>query len=188
MMPRLRGLQPTALSPEQQEVYQSIAGGPRASGPFALVNADGSLRGPFNAMLLSPPVGAALQAVGAAVRYQTVLTDRTRELATLVVAAHWRSAFEREAHEAVGRRCGVTDEEMAALWSGSLPSLTDPGEHLAVQTTAALARSGTLTDEQYAAAVDGLGERGLFELTTLVGYYATLALQLRVFAGESAAR
>jgi 4-carboxymuconolactone decarboxylase len=26
-----------------------------------------------------------------------------------------------------------------------------------------------------------LGEDGVFELTTLVGYYATLALQLRVF-------
>jgi 4-carboxymuconolactone decarboxylase len=33
--------------------------------------------------------------------------------------------------------------------------------------------------------VKALGERGLFELTTLVGYYATLALQLRVFVGES---
>ncbi|HJY60698.1 MAG TPA: hypothetical protein VJ418_30330, partial [Streptosporangiaceae bacterium] len=44
-------------------------------------------------------------------------------------AAHWRSAFEWYAHEAVGQ----------------------------------------------------IGAAGMFELLTLVGYYATLALQLRVF-------
>jgi 4-carboxymuconolactone decarboxylase len=48
-----------------------------------------------------------------------------------------------------------------------------------------LTANDSLTDEEYGEAVKALGERTLFELTTLVGYYATLALQLRVFAGES---
>jgi 4-carboxymuconolactone decarboxylase len=38
-----------------------------------------------------------------------------------------------------------------------------------------------LDDAQYAVAVAALGERALVELSTLVGYYATLALQLRIF-------
>ena len=38
-----------------------------------------------------------------------------------------------------------------------------------------------LDDEQYDTAVTVLGERAVFELSTLVGYYATLALQMRVF-------
>jgi 4-carboxymuconolactone decarboxylase len=45
----------------------------------------------------------------------------------------------------------------------------------------ALVQDGDLDDGQYAEAVAALGEAGVFELTTLVGYYATLALQLRVF-------
>ncbi|HEY0949418.1 MAG TPA: hypothetical protein VGD85_04425, partial [Nocardioides sp.] len=52
--------------------------------------------------LLSPAVGDALQRLGAAVRYRTALPDRAREMAILLVAARWDSAFEREAHEAVG--------------------------------------------------------------------------------------
>ncbi|MFC7716531.1 hypothetical protein [Nonomuraea recticatena] len=44
-------------------------------------------------------------------------------------------------------------------------------------TTRRLLESGDLTDDEYAA----LDERTLFELTTLVGYYATLAMQLRVY-------
>ena len=41
--------------------------------------------------------------------------------------------------------------------------------------------AGDLDDAEYAEAVGHLGPSGLFELLTLVGYYATLALQLRVF-------
>jgi 4-carboxymuconolactone decarboxylase len=38
-----------------------------------------------------------------------------------------------------------------------------------------------LDDAEYDTAVNVLGEQCLVELTSLVGYYATLALQLRVF-------
>jgi 4-carboxymuconolactone decarboxylase len=184
MSARLSGLRPGELDDEQAGVYDAITGGPRAAGAFPLADEEGRLRGPFNAMLLSPPVGLALQAVGAAVRYHTILTDRVREMAILVVAVHWGSTFEREAHEVIGRGCGLTEAELSELLAGGLPALDDPGERAAVRATAALTAAGTLTDEEYRDAVAALGERGLFELTTLVGYYATLALQLRVFQGE----
>ncbi len=48
------------------------------------------------------------------------------------------------------------------------------------RTTHLLATEGDLDDTAYADALAVLGEPGLFELLTLVGYYATLALQLRV--------
>ncbi|MEU5041811.1 carboxymuconolactone decarboxylase family protein [Streptomyces griseorubiginosus] len=186
MAARLAGLLPGELDGQQKEVYRAITGGRRAAGPqsFALADMDGRLRGPFNAMLLSPPVGHAVQAVGSAVRYDSVLPDRVREMAILAVAAHWNSAFEREAHEAVGRTCGLSDRVMAALRLGVVPPLTDPTEQTALRTTHALILTGELTDEEYDDAVRALGARGLFELTTLVGYYGLLALQLRVFAGE----
>ncbi|WP_188194783.1 carboxymuconolactone decarboxylase family protein [Nonomuraea sp. SYSU D8015] len=186
MRARLAGLLPGELDEEQAQVYRAITGGPRAAGPqaFALTDEDGRLRGPFNAMLLSPPVGLAVQALGAAVRYGSVLSDRAREMAILAVAAHWGSAFEREAHEAVGRVSGLTEAEMAALRAGGVPELADPVERAVLTVIAGLLRRGALSDDEYADARDAVGERGLFELTTLVGYYAMLALQLRVFAGE----
>ncbi len=184
MNARLPGLRPADLDEEQSAVYRAIAGGPRAAGPFALTDENGCLRGPFNAMLLSPPIGQALQAVGAAVRYRSVLTDRIREMATLIVAAYWGSEFEWNSHEAVGRGCGVTAAELASIRRGSRPDVTDMIERVAVATADALTRNRVLTDAQYAEAVSALGLRRVFELTALVGYYATLALQLRVFAGE----
>ncbi|MGH8829359.1 MAG: carboxymuconolactone decarboxylase family protein, partial [Jiangellaceae bacterium] len=96
---------------DQLELYHDIVGGKRASGPqhFALTRDDGGLNGPFNAFLLVPSVGRALQSVGSALRFDGTLSDRIRELAILQVAAHWDSMFERAAHENVGRSVGLTE-------------------------------------------------------------------------------
>lgn len=179
---RITRQRPDDLDPQRRELYDAIASGPRSRGPqlFRLVDDQGALEGPFNAFLLQPRLGTALQAVGSAVRYQTELSDRAREVAILVVADHWQSDFEWYAHEAVGRHAGLTTEQLAAIRSGSYDVLPDV-ERIVATTTRLLATTGDLDDAAYAVAVAALGEPGLFELLTLVGYYATLALQLRVF-------
>src|SRR6478609_9917454 len=120
MAGRVHPFTPESLTGAQRDLYDAIAGGPRAQGPqhFALTRPDGSLRGPFNALLLAPALGGALQDVGAAIRYRGALSDRAREIAILLVAAHWDSAFEREAHEAVGAAAGLSDAELGALRRG----------------------------------------------------------------------
>jgi 4-carboxymuconolactone decarboxylase len=183
MDPRLPVLTPDRLDPPGRELYDSITTGPRASGPqlFALTDADGGLTGPFNAMLYAPRLGTALQELGAAIRYRTHLSARVREIAILVVAAHWDCAFERHAHEAVGRAAGLNDDELTALRTKERPLLSDEGEQTAYEVTYALTARQDLTDDEYARAVDVLGPTSIVELSTLVGYYAALALQLRVF-------
>ena len=182
-MARLEKFVPAILDEDQQRLYEAITAGPRSSGPqhFQLVDGAGGLAGPFNAMLLQPALGSALQALGAALRYQGTLSGRTRELAILVVASHWKCEFEQHAHEPAGLALGLQEADLAALRAGHEPDLADAAERAAVRAAWALARTGDLSEEQYTAAVQHLGPTGIFELTTLVGYYATLALQLRVF-------
>lgn len=180
---RLQWWRPDELDGDQREVYDAIAGGPRAEGPqhFALVDDIGRLHGPFNAMLAAPAVGAALQQLGAAIRYQTCLSDRVRESAILQVAAHHRSAFEWHAHERIGRAQGLSDGEISVLGTGDIPETFTPLERAAAAVVHALLASRDLDDECFAAARDHLDERALMELITLVGYYELLSLQLTVW-------
>jgi 4-carboxymuconolactone decarboxylase len=179
---RIGKFEPSSLDAEQRSLYDAIAGGRRAQGPqlFRLVDGDGRLEGPFNAFLLQPRLGSALQALGSSVRYDTGLDDRCREIAILAVAAHWRSDFEWYAHEAVARSAGLDDAELAAVRDGRYAVLTGR-EAVVARTVAALVARGDLDDAEYLEAAEAVGPAGLFELLTLVGYYATLALQLRVF-------
>ena len=179
---RIGKFEPSSLDAEQRSLYDAIAGGRRAQGPqlFRLVDGDGRLEGPFNAFLLQPRLGSALQALGSSVRYDTGLDDRCREIAILAVAAHWRSDFEWYAHEAVARSAGLDDAELAAVRDGRHAALAGR-EAVVARTVAALTVRGDLDDAEYLAAVEAVGAAGLFELLTVVGYYATLALQLRVF-------
>ena len=179
---RIPRFEPLSLDQEQRSLYDAIAGGRRAQGPqlFRLADPEGRLEGPFNAFLLQPRLGSALQALGASVRYDTGLDDRCRELAILAVAAHTRCDFEWYAHEAVGRSVGLGDAELAAVRDGRPGDLAGP-EAVVARTATALMARGDLDDAEYREAVKHLGAPGLFELLTLVGYYATLALQLRVF-------
>lgn len=182
MTGRLPRLLPSELSDEQRALYDEITGGPRSGGPqlFRLVDADGALHGPFGAMLLAPGVGGALQALGAAVRYGTSLGDRAREAAVVVVAVHWASAFELYAHVPLARAAGLDDEELSALLEGRPWPGTDVAEAAVVRAARALVDRRDLDDEEHAALVAAVGVRGAVELVTLVGYYAALALQLRV--------
>ena len=191
---RQPGLTPAELDADQRALYESIVGGPRGQGPqaFPLTDAAGALAGPFNAMLLSPRFGQALQALGRAVRYESALTDRDREVAILVVSHHERSDFEVYAHEAIARSVGLAAAELVGLRAGRFDELHDDHERLVARTTQALAAGHDLADDEYGPAREALGPATLFELTTLVGYYAMLALQLRVYrvsapaAGDSA--
>jgi 4-carboxymuconolactone decarboxylase len=184
---RLPVLSSDEMTSEQVVLYREILGGPRGQGPRAVLLASGAggLAGPFNAMLYAPSVGHALQELGTAIRFRTELAPRVREMAILVVAQAWDSAYVRESHELLGRDAGLTDAEIEALRAGADPGFADKQEQVAYSVVRALTgpgpKSADLDDQEYDTAVAVLGERALVELSTLVGYYATLALQLRIF-------
>jgi 4-carboxymuconolactone decarboxylase len=187
-MTRLRPLTPDTLQDDQIQLYQEITSGPRAQGRqlFRLTGDGGQLLGPFNAMLLRPAIGRQLQALGAAIRYRGELSDRAREIAILAVAAHWKSAFEQYAHEPMARDAGLPDPVIAAIRVQGPVNLDDPEEQAVLELTRTLVTGADLNDAGYAGAEAVLGEATIFEVTTLVGYYSTLALQMRVFHADNA--
>lgn len=180
---RLPLLSPELLREDQREVYRAVTAGPRgARAPvFRFVDEAGRLLGPFNAMLHSPAVGLPLQDLGSALRFRTGFTKREREIATLVVAAHWRSDFEWYAHERIGGRAGLSRAELDALREGRVPVLADARERVVYEVARQLTDERDLADALFAEAAGTLGRAAVVELVTLVGYYAALALQLRVF-------
>lgn len=171
------------LDEDRRLLYDSIVGGPRASGPqlFELTDADGTLNGPFGLLLLQPALGGAVSALGEAVRYGTQLSGPERELAILAVAVHCRSDFEWYAHVRVARHVGLTDAQIDDLAVGRAVRDTNPREAAVLAISEALLADTPIDDDRYGSAADVLDEVGLFEVACLVGYYRMLAGVMAVF-------
>lgn len=170
--------EPGDLDPAARAVYDAIATGPRARGPryFRLTDAEGRLEGPFNAMVVAPAVGLALQSLGAALRYGSGLPDRSREIAILAVAAELRSDFEWYAHAPIARSLGLTEAGLDAIRAGSGAGDLEGAEALVLEAARVLLRTDSLPDDLLARTVEALGPTGLVELTVLVGYYRLLSV------------
>ena len=181
--PRLDLIPPAELAPAQRDLYDAITGGPRASqaGTVPITDADGQLLGPFAIMLLSPDVGNAMQQVGATIRFGTALTGRERELAILAVAGALNSEFERLAHVPAARGLGLTEPQIDAALAGRAADGLSADEAMVGRLALAMTVDRTLSDDDYSAGVEALGQERLAELTWLVGYYSALALSLAVF-------
>jgi 4-carboxymuconolactone decarboxylase len=178
-MSRLTMLTPDKMNKYQLALYETLT---TNQGPdVEMTNPDGSLVGPFNLMVHEPRLGAALQKLGGILLFRGSLSERAREIAILCVAAHQQSEFERSAHEAIGRTAGLTDAEMAAIAARAPLTLADPIEACVLSASRALLETGDLDDVQYADTVKLLGEAGAIELSTVIGYYSLVALQLRLF-------
>jgi 4-carboxymuconolactone decarboxylase len=182
-MSRIPPLGPDDLDEPQRRLYDAIVGARKngAVGAVSLVDDDGHLTGPFNAMLLNPDLGMNLQELGSAIRHRGALSPRCRELAVLAVAAHWKCGFELDAHTLIGEQVGLTATEIEALRAGGPVPLPDDEEAAVLSATRLLVRTGDLTELEYDTATKLLTPAKLFELCTLVGYYSLLAMQMRVF-------
>ncbi|WP_213451914.1 carboxymuconolactone decarboxylase family protein [Rhizomonospora bruguierae] len=180
---RVNDVEPADMTAEQRTLYDRYATGRRATpdNPFLLIGPDGRLQGPPAVWVLSPTFGQALQQIGAAVRFGSRLPDRACEIAILLVGHHHDSPFELYAHRRAGAAAGLTEADLAALADGTEPAALSEVESCVFRTTRLILDRSTLDDDEFRAAAGVLGEVGLFELVTIVGYYAMVALQLAVF-------
>jgi 4-carboxymuconolactone decarboxylase len=180
---RVDDVDPADMTDEQRALYEWYTTGPRAApdSPFSLVRPDGRLQGPPAIWILSPTFGHALQQIGGAVRFGSRLPARAREIAILLVGHHHHSAFELYAHRLAGAAAGLTESDLAALAANKEPAGMSDVEACAFRTTRRILDHGTLDDDEFRGAAGVLGEAGLLELVTIVGYYNMVAWQLAVF-------
>ena len=182
-MTRLPFITGEDLDPDQQEVWDNVTNGRRGDAS-RLINEAGGLVGPFNAPLHAPGTGKRVVALGEALRFETEIDNRLLELAVCTVGAHWRSNFEWFAHSRMAKEAGISEEAVAAIERGEEPPLDKADEQAVYALTRGLLTDGRVSDEVYHAAQGHVGDRGMVELTQLIGYYCLVSLTLNTFQIE----
>lgn len=101
-----------------------------------------------------------------------------RELVVLMVASHWRADFEWYAHEPQAVKAGLPPSTIDAIHAGRRPVFDDGMQAAVYDYVDALQTRHVVDDPVYAAAREALGDRGLIELTVLLGHYTNVAMTL----------
>ena len=104
-----------------------------------------------------------------------------RELGMLVTAREMDCQFIWNAHAAFGRQSGLSDALVDSLRDkGELPALSE-AESAVVDYGRELFRHRRVSEATFNRAMAQFGNRGLVELTTLMGYYSCLAFNINAF-------
>jgi len=162
------------LAAEQMTAPQRAAADELIAGPRK------GVKGPFIALLRSPELLARVQKVGEFLRFQSSLSPRASEFATLIVARAWSQQFEWFTHVPLALKAGTSQATIDALRDGRRPTTMDNEETLIHDFTTELLQQHGASEATYRQAVDRFGEAGVVELTSLIGYFVMVSMVLNV--------
>src|SRR5690606_38346653 len=133
---------PAKLDAEQHRLYDVITSGSRPGGTAATGRTDepGRLEAPVNAMLLNPPIGDALHHIGVEIRYRGRLPGRSRETASLAVAAQWECLFGQPPHAPIAAQYGLYRFQLDVLRDDRDVEYDDPAETAVLRASQDLLR------------------------------------------------
>lgn len=166
---RLPPLSPDRLDPAQRAAADELIAGPRKG-----------VKGPFIPLLRSPELLARVQKLGEYLRFDSVLPPRVSEFATLLVARHFTQQFEWHVHVPLALKAGTHADTIAALHAGRRPEGMDADEACVHDFATELLKNHGVGDTTYGAALQRFGERGVVDLTGLIGYFAMVSMVLNV--------
>jgi 4-carboxymuconolactone decarboxylase len=168
------------LTAEQKVVYDAIRGGPRSKMPNSGAAKPGPLGGPFNVMLRSPAVGNIVQSLGGEIRFKSSIPNKLNEFAIMVTARYWTSQYEWHAHCRLALEAGLDPAKAKDVAENRRPANMDADEAMVYDFSRELHETKGVSDANYQRVLDRFGERGVFDLITVNGYYTLVSMILNV--------
>ena len=157
------------LTAEQKTMVEHLFAGER-----------GGMNGPFNVTLRSPEMGDLAQKLGAQLRFHSSMPNRLNEMAILMTARFWNAQYEWSAHKKNALTAGLNPSVVEAIAAGKRPGSMQPDEEAVYNFGDELLRTREVSDAAFKAAVDKFGERGVVDLTGVMGYYCFVSMMLNI--------
>ncbi len=166
---RFRALTWDELDPAQKTMAEHMMMGER-----------GAMNGPFNIGLRSPEAADLAQKLGAQQRFHTSVPAKLNEFAIIMVARYYGAQYEWYSHQKEAMALGITRETIDAIDAGKRPPNLDPDEQIIYNFAYELLRTRQVSDANFNAVKEKLGERGVVDLTSMMGYYSMVSMLLNL--------
>jgi 4-carboxymuconolactone decarboxylase len=168
------------LTPEQRTLYDAVRSGPRAKLANSSAAKPGPLGGPFNVWLRSPGIGDCVQRLGEEIRFRSSLPSKLNEMAIMITARFWTSQYEWFAHCKLALEAGLDPAIAQDIAEDRRPANMDADETIIYDFSQELHENQGVSDANYKRVLDRFGERGVFDLIAVNGFYSLVSMCLNV--------
>ncbi|WP_439551951.1 carboxymuconolactone decarboxylase family protein [Falsiroseomonas sp.] len=167
MTPRITLPEPEAMNEAQRALRDQI-----------LASGTGSMVGPQRANIHSPDLAEAWWKLGDMLRLRTVIPKPLLELAIIVAGRRWNSQLEFHFHGAAAIKAGIAPAVVEAIRACAPPVFEDDAAREVYEYTRQIQVNGAPDDASHAAITARWGERGVVELTAMIGFYTMVCIAL----------
>jgi 4-carboxymuconolactone decarboxylase len=130
--------------------------------------------------LRSPEMGDLAQQFGASTRFSSSIPRKLNELAIILVARHWTSQYEWQAHHRAALQAGLSPAIADAIAQGRRPQGMQKDEEVVYNFCTELLNTKQMSDATFNAAKAAFGERGVVDLVGVMGWYHTVSMLLNI--------
>ena len=141
----------------------------------------GQVSGPYGILIHSPELAERAAGLSRYVRWNSDLTPGQRETAIIVVARELDAELMWNAHVRLAREGGVREAVIEAIGHRTGLEALAPEEVAIVRYVRELFGNNRVSDEAFEALHALVGDRGIVDLTGLVGYYVFVGFTLNAF-------
>lgn len=142
----------------------------------------GLVPGPHRIWLANPTLLRTIVPTGAYFQRESQLTKAEIEIATCVITGRWGAPYANHEHEEIAEAQGqLAPERVQALIAGLPTSFADPREQVVYELAMTLAAARIVPSGLYGRARELLGDDGIVDVTTLMGWFTSVCFTLMAF-------
>jgi 4-carboxymuconolactone decarboxylase len=161
--------------------YAELDPAQRAIADAALATGRTSFDGPMNITLRSPEMAGLAAPLTAYLRFKsTAIPPNLKQIAIMLTARFWGGQYVWYSHRQQALDAGLSEAFIAAMAANQRPANMTPDEALVFDFCDELLQTRQVSDAHFKALADRFGERGVVELTGLMGQYHTTTMLFAV--------
>jgi 4-carboxymuconolactone decarboxylase len=142
----------------------------------------GLVPGPHKIWLANPALSRTIVPTGAYFQTESSLTKAEIEIVTSIINGCWGAAYSNYEHEKIGIEQGhLAPEAVGALIAGLPATFDDDRQQVVYELACALAGARVVPLGLFRRAQDLIGDKGIVDVTALMGWFTTVSLTLMAY-------
>lgn len=167
--PRFQEPDPATMDAETRRVYDMVLG------------KRGRLPGPFRIWLANPEFSEIAETFGRRVRFDSGLSRRIVELATIIACRNAKAQYAWHSHRNAAREVGIPEDVIVAIRDGKTPKIEDETEAAVYAFCHEVLENKSVSDATFGRIDRLIGRPALIDLMGLIGFYGVVAITLNAF-------